>query len=118
MGRHRRGRPSLLKKQILAVQAVAEADGRTWEVHPEVSFAEANGGPLEWPKTCWNGVALRRNILEAHGIFLPSDLGPPGVVDVADVLDGAIAAWSADRIGRGVGRAIPAGSERIGAIWR
>ena len=32
-----------LKKQILAVQPLAAVDDRIWEVHPEVSFAEAHG---------------------------------------------------------------------------
>jgi predicted RNase H-like nuclease len=107
-----------LKKQILAVQPLAAADERIWEVHPEVSFAEAHGRPLEWPKTTWNGVALRRGILEDHGIVLPADLGPGGAADVADVMDASIAAWSATRIAEGRSLSFPAGSQRIGAIWR
>lgn len=108
-----------LKKQLLAVQPLASANQRIWEVHPEVSFAEANGGvPLEWSKANWNGVALRRGILEDHGIVLPADLGPGGAADVADVLDAAIAAWSTARIAEGRGLSLPAGSQRIGAIWR
>ncbi len=107
-----------LKKQILAVQPLAAADERIWEVHPEVSFAQSHGRPLEWPKSTWNGIGLRRGILEREGIVLPADLGPGGAADVADVLDAAIAAWSATRIAAGEGRALPAGSQRIGAIWR
>jgi predicted RNase H-like nuclease len=107
-----------LKKQILAVEPVAVADERIWEVHPEVSFAEASGATLEWPKSCWNGVALRRGILEAQGVVLPDDLGPGGVAAVADVLDAAIAAWSAARIAGGRGRSFPEDAQRIGAIWR
>jgi predicted RNase H-like nuclease len=107
-----------LKKQITAVQPLAAADDRIWEIHPEVSFAEALGRPLEWPKSTWNGVNLRREILEREGIVLPADLGPGGAADVADVLDAAIAAWSARRIVRGEALALPPGSERIGAIWR
>jgi predicted RNase H-like nuclease len=108
-----------LKKQILAVQQLAEADERIWEVHPEVSFAEANGGdPLLWSKTSWNGAALRPRILASHGISLPGDLGPAGAADIPDVLDAAIAAWSADRIARGVALSFPSRNQRIGAIWR
>jgi predicted RNase H-like nuclease len=107
-----------LKKQIQAVQPLAAVDERIWEVHPEVSFAEASGGPLEWAKSCWNGVALRRGILEAQGVVLPDDLGLGGKADVADVLDAAIAAWSAARIAGSRGLSLPAGSQRIGAIWR
>ncbi len=108
-----------LKKQILAVEEVAAGDERVWEVHPEVSFAEANGRvPLAWSKFSWSGAALRRRILESHGIALPDDLGPAGQADVPDVLDATIAAWSAHRIGSGVRESLPAGAERIGAIWR
>jgi predicted RNase H-like nuclease len=107
-----------LKRQILAVQPLAAANDRIWEVHPEVSFAEAHGRPLEWSKSTWNGIALRRGILEREGIELPADLGPGGLADVADVLDAAIAAWSARRIAAGEGQALPTGSQRIGAIWR
>lgn len=108
-----------LKKQILDVQPLAEADERVWEVHPEVSFAEANGGvPLAWSKTSWNGAELRLRILDSQGITVPRDLGPAGAAEVPDVLDAAIAAWSADRIARGVALSFPSGAQRIGAIWR
>ena len=50
-----------LKKQILAVQPLAAADERIWEVRPEVSFAAAHGRPLKWPKSTWNGISLRRH---------------------------------------------------------
>ena len=108
-----------LKKQILAVQPLAEADSRVWEVHPEVSFAAANGGvSLEWSKTSWNGAGLRLRILESQGVIVPQDLGATGAVEIADVLDASIAAWSADRIARGVALSFPSASQRIGAIWR
>ena len=108
-----------LKKQILAVQPLAQSDPRIWEVHPEVSFAEANGRvPLAWAKSSWNGAALRPRILESHGIVVPGDLGPAGAVDVPDVLDASIAAWSAARIARGVAESFPVAAERMGAIWR
>lgn len=108
-----------LKKQILAVQPLAEADVRIWEVHPEVSFAEANGGVhLQWPKTSWNGAALRLRILESRGITVPGELGPAGVADIPDVLDAAIAAWSADRIAHDVALSFPSDAQRMGAIWR
>ncbi|MEI6736775.1 MAG: DUF429 domain-containing protein, partial [Actinomycetes bacterium] len=44
-----------LKKQILAVQPFAEQDDRIYEVHPEVSFREAHGAEILWPKSSWNG---------------------------------------------------------------
>ena len=110
-----------LKKQILAVQPLAAADERIWEVRPEVSFAAAHGRPPKWPKSTWNGISLRRQILEREGIVLPADLGPGGATDVSDVLDAAIAAiaaWSARRIATGERHSLPACSQRIGAIWR
>jgi predicted RNase H-like nuclease len=108
-----------LKKQILAIKEVATDDERVWEVHPEVSFAEANGQlPLEWAKTNWNGAALRRYLLEFHGVSVPGNLGDAGVAGVPDVIDAAIAAWSAHRIATGLAESLPAGAGRIGAIWR
>ncbi len=108
-----------LKKQILAVQPLAESDSRIWEVHPEVCFAEANGRtPLQWSKTSWNGAALRLRILEGQGVIVPQDLGATGAAEIADVLDASIAAWSADRIARGVAIPFPSDSQRVGAIWR
>ena len=108
-----------LKKQILAVGEVALDVERIWEVHPEVSFSEANDRePLAWSKTSWNGAAQRRRILHAHGITLSDDLGRAGKADVPDVLDAAIAAWSAHRIANGARESLPEGAERIGAIWR
>jgi predicted RNase H-like nuclease len=107
-----------LKKQILMVQPLAERDERIWEVHPEVSFAEANEGPLEWSKTSWNGSKLRLALLEALGITIPDDLGESGAAAIPDVLDAAIAAWSADRVARDVAVSLPEASPRLGAIWR
>jgi len=61
---------------------------------------------------------LRRRLLARHGIVLGDDLGPAGAASVADVLDAAVVAWSADRIAAGRAEALPAGAGRIGAIWR
>ena len=36
-------------------------------------------------KSTWNGISLRRQILEREGILVPDDLGPGGAADVADV---------------------------------
>jgi len=91
-----------LKRMILEVQPVAQQDSRVYEVHPEVSFVRANGGmALRWAKASWNGVSLRRRILADHGIVLPDDLGETGAAGIADLLDAAIAAWSAARIAAG-----------------
>jgi predicted RNase H-like nuclease len=108
-----------LGKHILAVQPLAAADERLHEVHPEVSFTCANGDRhLAWPKSSWNGVQLRRSILDSQGIRLPDDLGLAGRAGVADLLDAAIVAWSAERIAAGTAESFPPGAGRIGAIWR
>jgi len=108
-----------LKKHILEVLPIAESDPRLHEVHPEVSFVKANGDrPLAWAKTSWNGMNQRRGILERVGVELPDDLGDVGGCGIPDLLDAAIVAWSAFRIAQGVGEPLPAGHERIGAIWR
>jgi predicted RNase H-like nuclease len=110
-----------LLPNVRVVAAVAEADDRVIEVHPEVSFcAMRNREPLAFPKTTWNGQAIRRAALAEHGIVLPDELdGPAGGVPVADVLDAAAAAWSARRHARGESESLPAGWERgtHGAIW-
>jgi predicted RNase H-like nuclease len=107
-----------LRHHILEVDPIARDDGRLFEVHPEVSFARAqHGDHLRWSKSSWNGVQLRRRILDAQGIVLPDDLGASGAAGVADVLDAAIVAWSAARIASGIGESLPDRSGRIGAIW-
>jgi predicted RNase H-like nuclease len=104
---------------IFQVEPVARRDSRLYEVHPEVSFAAANGDAhLPWSKTSWNGIKLRCRILESQGIVIPDDLGPSGGAGVADVLDAGIAAWSANRIAAGTAERMPLGQERGWAIWR
>ncbi len=107
-----------LGDHIKAVAPLAASDSRIREVHPEVSFREALQGELEWSKASWNGLMLRRRVLESVGIILPDDLGKGGEAGASDVLDAAIAAWSAHRIATGVAKTFPAEGSHIGAIWR
>jgi predicted RNase H-like nuclease len=109
-----------LRHNIAAVATVAERDGRLIEVHPEVSFRAMHGSEVAFPKTTWNGQALRRAALAEHGIVLPDQLdGPPGAVPPADVLDAAAVAWTARRHARGESASLPDGwpRDRPGAIW-
>lgn len=90
-----------------ALQAAdAETRERTWEIHPEVSFAAlSNDAALAHRKKSDPGAELRRAAL---GTWLP-----PGQIEDAldsavgrtaardDVLDAIVAAWSAARILRG-----------------
>src|SRR3954470_2381576 len=103
-----------LRANIAAVAAVADEDARVIEVHPEVSFcAMRDGAPLAYPKTSWNGQALRRAALGTHGIVLPDELDEQaGGVPPAHVLDAAAAAWSARRHARGESRSLPDGWRR------
>jgi predicted RNase H-like nuclease len=108
-----------LRRNIAAVAAVAEVDARVIEVHPEVSFRAMHGAEVAYAKTTWNGQALRRAALAAHGIVPGDSLEEAGGVPPADVLDAAAVAWSARRHARGESRALPDGWPRgtAGAIW-
>lgn len=105
-----------LSARILEVAAVAERDERVVEVHPEASFRELAGEPVRASKHSWSGFQLRRRLLAAAGIEIPDDLPH---APLADTLDAAAAAWSADRYARDAAVPLPAGhTARIGAIWR
>jgi len=109
-----------LRDKILEVDSIARRDKRIFEVHPEVTFATMSEQPLQYKKT-WAGTNERRQLLQAAGIDLPTDLGPVGVVPVDDILDAAAVAWTADRIAQGTAEAMPAEPEVDGnlrmAIW-
>lgn len=104
-----------LRRRILEVDALAAQDQRILEVHPEVSFAVLARRPLRRSKHTPEGLTERRALLEAAGMLLPP---PPRGVPDADLLDAAVAAWSAARAAHSAARPFPAGhTERIGAIW-
>ena len=111
-----------LRPRILEADAVARADRRVREVHPEVSFAALTDGHLAFAKSTWAGIVLRRRLLTDACIVLPDNLGSAGAAGVDDVLDAAAAAGSAARIAAGRGRSLPA-DPRVGpdghaaAIW-
>jgi predicted RNase H-like nuclease len=113
-----------LAKKILEVEGCrADAGARLFEVHPEVSFWALAGTPLRAGKRSWTGQADRRALLEAASVVVPADLGRAGLVAAADdVLDAAVAAWSAQHIATGQGRSLPDPPERDSegrpmAIW-
>jgi predicted RNase H-like nuclease len=95
--------PSLSRQSFALfgkIREVAEClDSRVVEVHPEVSFRALKGAYLEESKTTWNGFMERRALLEAAGIEIPDAL--PAGIPLVDVLDAAVAAWSAARHARG-----------------
>jgi predicted RNase H-like nuclease/tetratricopeptide (TPR) repeat protein len=90
-----------LREKVLEVAAVVAPEDRVIDVHPEVSFRALQGNPLLAPKSTWAGHVLRRALLERVGIVLPADLGEAGLEGATDdVLDAAVAAWSAHRHGK------------------
>ena len=112
-----------LRSKLREANALWDADDRLYEVHPEVSFREMAGAPVAYPKTTWNGVAIRRTLLARGGVGLPDDLAAAGRVAPDDVLDAAAVAWSAHRIATGVARSLPDPPQRDDksravAIWR
>jgi len=111
-----------LRRKILEVAEDAAKDDRIVEVHPEVSFRAMAGADLRFGKKTWNGVGERRRLLSAHGIEIPETLPDVTRGTVDDVVDAAAAAWTADRVARGVAATLPTappvdrGGRRM-AIW-
>ena len=102
-----------MRHRILEIAPLAETDPRIVEVHPEVAFRELVGRPLA-PKRTAVGSSERRDALRAASVELP-DLPYP----LDDVLDAAVAAWTAARFARGEAAPLPEDhASRIGAIWR
>lgn len=102
---------------------VREAGRRVVEVHPEVSFAQLSGSPLTARKNTWAGAEFRRRLLDGAGISLDGELDGPGRrAAVDDVLDAAVAAWTARRVARREAQARPDPPEMFSdglpcAIW-
>jgi predicted RNase H-like nuclease len=98
-----------LKTKLFQVESwVREAGYRVVEVHPEVCFAQLAGAPLSLRKATWAGAERRRDLLAHAGVTLAGDLGVAGrAAAVDDVLDAAVAAWTARRVARGEARSMP-----------
>lgn len=110
-----------LVPRIAEADALARVDARVFEVHPEVSFRQLNGAPVPWSKKSWNGLHLRHRLLADAGIAVPPSLPDVAGVVSDDVVDAAVAAWSARRIAAGTARTFPDPPERCDdraiAIW-
>jgi predicted RNase H-like nuclease len=98
-----------LRAKIFEVEEwVGSAPCAVREVHPETSFALLLGHPAVATKKSWAGMVERRAALEQVGIDLGAVSGPATVAAaVDDMLDAAVAAWSAARIAAGVARCFP-----------
>lgn len=81
--------------------------GRIIEVHPEASFRQMAGAPLEHSKKTPEGMAQRNALLEAVAIHVPQGLTDLRGVGVDDVLDAAAVAWTASRYASGQARSVP-----------
>lgn len=100
-----------LGRKILEVERwLSSSPCPVYEVHPEVSFAVLLGAPARASKKSWAGMVERRSALEAAGISLDG-IGVDSVAaaraSVDDLLDAAVAAWSAVRIARRTARSFP-----------
>jgi predicted RNase H-like nuclease len=89
-----------------------ELRDRVHEVHPEVTFAEWNGGAIVESKKRRAGFALRHELVTGHfgdGAYETVRVRYARK-DVAndDILDAFAALWTAERILRGVARSLPA----------
>ena len=89
-----------LKPKLYEVQRwVHQTHHRVVEVHPEVSFAQLAGAALTVRKSTWAGAECRRRLLADADVMLANDLGEAGrFAAVDDVLDAAVAAWTARRV--------------------
>ena len=107
-----------LRDAILDVRSWMRTSGASpVEVHPEVTFAQMNGGALTRRKKSWSGQAERRVLLEREGIIVPDDIGVAGDAGPDDVLDAAACAWTALRAATGRARSLPDPPENGMAIW-
>ena len=113
-----------LRKKILEVDRwTSTSPLAVYEVHPELSFAQLAGTPVTSSKKTWAGAHEREQLLHDAGISLEGDLGLAGRrAGRDDVLDAAVAAWTARRIttGTAVRFGAPRPTEHAGhtfAIW-
>lgn len=111
-----------LREKIFEVDHLYALVPNLYEVHPEVSFRAMAGRNLDHPKKSWNGLAERLELLNDAGVSLPLHDRINGNAAPDDVVDAAVAAWTANRIGTGDARTLPERpdtiyAERPVAIW-
>lgn len=95
-----------LRPKVLEADAVVRAGSALFEVHPEVAFADIAGAPLPSKRT-YHGLRMRESLLRTAGLDIPDELGEAGAVPMDDVLDAAVVAVVAGRIGRAEARPLP-----------
>lgn len=96
------------------------------EAHPELCFAQANGGrPMKAAKKQPAGRRQRLAVLRALGFADPFALfaSRPRGVAPDDILDACITCWTAERIARSLAVAVPSGAPldahglRMEIVW-
>ncbi len=94
------------------------------EVHPEVSFCELVGHPMEYSKKKQKGRDERQRALHRYfsGLDAILDSGRKQGLPLEDILDATVACWSALRLADGKGRSLiePVPSDTTGlpmTIW-
>ena len=105
----------LLSKISEVDRALPTARCRIVEVHPELSFREANGGRVvETRKRTPEGRRERLEVLARHGYTFPlALLARPGRGNLPagakpdDLLDACVACWTAERVARGTAVVLP-----------
>jgi predicted RNase H-like nuclease len=108
--------------KILEVDQLAPTQDQMIEIHPEVCFRHLAGAALPASKHTWVGFWTRLDLLRRVGIDMPIELGIAGSAGLDDVLDAAVAAYSAARYAQGQARSLPEPPEvgehgRRIAIW-
>jgi predicted RNase H-like nuclease len=87
----------------------------------EVSFCAMAGARLAASKTSWNGMHERLDLLNCHGVVLPTLIGGAGEAAPADLIDAVAVAWTATRIAASEASSLPASPQVVEgrriAIW-
>ena len=96
----------------LALASLPEHESRVYEVHPEVSFTQMNGGqPMSFAKKKAAGRAERAELLARTFGAAPNRLlaeRDRALVGADDVLDALVSLWSAMRVKQGTAESLPA----------
>ena len=96
----------------LALASLPEHESRVYEVHPEVSFTQMNGGqPMSFAKKKAAGRAERAELLARTFGAAPNRLlaeRDRALVGADDVLDALVSLWSAMRVRQGTAESLPA----------
>lgn len=104
--------PKLREADALATASLQRGDGpvRMVEAHPEVAFAQMNGGEAVAEKKKRSaGRAIRAELLRQSGVADPlvHVQNCRGMAPADDVLDALACAWTADRVLRGTALRLP-----------